>query len=60
MYPEYQKHSPAWLNRMIKMHNIWASYFADNENFDMANKCLWKIANYQNMLTASKSPIYKF
>lgn len=54
MYPNYKKNSPAWLARMKAYHNVWASYFANRDKFDMADKCLHKIAKYQKMLTASK------
>lgn len=37
---KYKKYSSSWLSKMKVMHNIGASYFARNDNFDMADKCL--------------------
>lgn len=54
MYPKYKKHSPSWLARMKAMHNIWASNYAHVWDYNMADKCLSKIAKYQKVLTASK------
>lgn len=54
-YPHYQKYSPKWLAGMIKRYKIGASYFARNENFDMANECLCKIQKYQNILDNFKT-----
>lgn len=55
MYPKYPKYSPQWLSRMRDMHNIGAAYFALNENFDMANECLWKIQKYKLIADRSKT-----
>lgn len=58
MYPKYPKYSPTWLSKMKAMHNIGASWFARNENFDMANECLVKIQKYQNIANAKKDTAY--
>lgn len=49
MYPKYPKYSPTWLSKMKAMHNIGASWFARNQNFDMANEALVKIQKYQRI-----------